>query len=289
MVNLGRYGVWTASPQWMQRPHKITETAQKLEALGYGTVWIGGASGDLKLCEQLLAATSTIKVATGVVNIWREDAASVAESHRRVSSEFPGRFLLGIGVGHAPLDPDYTQPLQKLGAYFDELDAAEPPVPRQARLLAALGPRALQIAATRAAGAHPYLVPREHTAAARAALGGGPILAPEHKVFLGTDPAEARRVARGFLAIYLRLPNYLNNLRRYGFSGDDLDGEGSDRLVDSLVAWGTDDAIRTGVDAHLDAGADHVALQVLTADQPYSQLLMAEWERAAELFELTAR
>src|SRR5258706_9522851 len=131
MTRLGRYGVWTASPQWTQQPDKIAETAQKLEALGYGTVWLGGASGDLKLCEQLLSATSTITVATGVVNIWQADAATVAENHHRLSTKFPGRFLLGIGVGHAPLDPDYTQPLKKLNAYFDDLDAAKPPVPRQ--------------------------------------------------------------------------------------------------------------------------------------------------------------
>ncbi len=263
----GRFGVWASSRQWPSEPAEIAAVALELEQLGYDTVWLGGATADLELPEQILAATSKLKVATGIVNIWQFGATDVAASHHRVTASHPDRFVLGIGVGHAPFDKAYVKPISKLGWYLDELDTAETPVPNHERIVAALGPRALRIAAERTLGTHPYLVPPEHTADARAILGAGPVLAPEQKVFLGTDAAEARRAARRSLRVYLQLPNYLNNLRKYGLTDDDFAGDGSDRFVDTLVAWGDEAAIRRRVDEHLAAGADHVALQVLSSDK----------------------
>lgn len=240
--------------------------------------------------EALLAATTRLVVATGIVNVWTNPAPRVAAARDRLSRAYPCRFLLGLGSSHAPVvEPatgqSYTKPLSKLTGYLDELDANDISNPKYERVLAALGPKALQLAADRSAGAHPYLMPPEHTADARQILGAAPLLATEQKVFLGTDPIQAREVARQTLAIYLGLPNYLRTLRRYGLTDEDFTGPGSDRLVDRLVGWGDADAVRSRVQAHHDAGADHVILQVLSARGP-STLPIDEWRAIADVISL---
>jgi probable F420-dependent oxidoreductase len=246
----------------------IPEVAITLERLGYQALWIpGGAGGDvLERCEAALAATSSLVAATGILNIWRHEAAEVAATTARLHDRYNGRFLLGLGVSHKRLIGDtYVTPLAKMVGYLDELDASDqtPGI----RILAALRRRMLDLARDRAGGAHPYFVPPEHTEAARVILGPGPLLAPEQAVVLETDPAEARRLARSFCSHYLELPNYTNNLRALGYTNEDLAPPGTDRLVDAIVAWGDEAAIAARVRAHLDAGADHVCIQVLGGEQ----------------------
>ncbi|MGE2735322.1 LLM class F420-dependent oxidoreductase [Mycolicibacterium vaccae] len=239
------------------------QQAAEIEALGYGAVWVGGSPpAELDWVEPILAATRTLQVATGIVNIWTAAAGPVAESFHRIESAYPGRFLLGIGVGHREAHQEYRKPIEALNEYLDKLD--EYGVPRGRRVIAALGPKVLQLSARRAAGAHPYLTTPEHTARARELIGPEAFLAPEHKVVLTTDPDKARAVGREALAIYLNLSNYLNNWKRLGFSDQDLAKPGSDRVVDAVVAYGTVDAIAARLAEHLDAGADHVPVQVLT-------------------------
>lgn len=266
-VDVGRIGIWTFSGLWPDDPGATGEAAAELEELGYRAVWLGAAAGKLELPARLLAATRRLAVATGIVNVWLEPADVVIPAYRRVAADHPGRFLLGLGAGHAtnvePTGQRYERPYRKLVDYLDELDAATPPVPEDDRALAALGPRVLALAGGRTAGAHPYLTTPEHTRRAREVLGPGPLLAPEQKVVLQTDAGRAREVARSGASRYLRLPNYANNLRRLGFTDDDLASGGSDRLVDAIVAWGSADAIAERVRAHHDAGADHVCVQVL--------------------------
>jgi probable F420-dependent oxidoreductase len=282
---IGKIGVWTNMRQWPDDRSVIGDAASELEHLGFSTVWIGGSTGQFPVADAILTATKEMGVATGVVQIWANPAAQVAASHHQLSITYPGRFLLGLGVGHAPAveatGQRYERPLSKMMSYLDELDTAEHPVPQSERVLAALRPKALALAASRTAGAHPYNVPPEHTAKARAELGPGPLLIPEHKVFFGTDATVAREVGRQALAIYLGLPNYVDNLRLFGFSDADFSDGGSDRLIDALVAWGTPDAVAARVREHLDAGATQVAVQVLTAQRPPG-LLRAEWRQAAE-------
>jgi probable F420-dependent oxidoreductase len=259
-VRVGRIGVWVSSR--FLREGEAAGFAAGVEELGYETLWIGAAPGDLRLVEEMLAATSRLTVATGIVNIWTEPAAVAAEAFARVSREHPDRLLLGIGAGHgAIIGERYRRPYQQLEVYLDELDAFEPPVPTSDRVLAALGPRVLGLARDRAAGAHPYLVTPEHTRQARAVLGSGPVLAPEQTVVLESDPDRARATARQFIGRYLPLANYTNNWRRLGFTDEDLADGGSDRLVDALVAWGDEEAILTRVRDHHAAGADHVCVQ----------------------------
>ena len=239
------------------------EQAAQIEALGYGAVWVGGSPpAELDWVEPLLAATTTLKVATGIVNIWTAAPGPVAESFHRIEAAHPGRFLLGIGVGHPEAHQEYRKPIDALTEYLDKLD--EYGVPRARRVVAALGPKVLQLSASRAAGAHPYLTTPEHTARARDLIGPEAFLAPEHKVVLTTNADEARAVGRKALDIYLNLANYLNNWKRLGFSDQDVAKSGSDRLVDAVVAYGTTDQIAARLREHLDAGADHVPVQVLT-------------------------
>ena len=249
------------------------EQAAQIEALGYGAVWVGGSPpAELDWVEPILAATTTLKVATGIVNIWTAAPGPVAESFHRIEAAHPGRFLLGIGVGHPEAHQEYRKPVDALTEYLDKLD--EYGVPRARRVVAALGPKVLQLSASRAAGAHPYLTTPEHTARARDLIGPEAFLAPEHKVVLTsdersreehvTDADQAREVGRKALDIYLNLANYLNNWKRLGFSDQDVAKPGSDRLVDAVVAYGTTDQIAARLREHLDAGADHVPVQVLT-------------------------
>lgn len=284
--NLGTFGAWTGSFQWPDDPGEVADAAAELEELGFDAVWIGLSAGDLALHERILEATSRLVVASGIVNVWTDDPVTVAASYHRLTAKYPGRFMLGIGAGHAKFvetttDQLYRKPLSKVASYLDALDQADSPVPTDDRVVAALGPKALRLAGERSAGAHPYNVTPEHTADAREILGPEPLLATEQKVFFGTDADEARAVARRTLAIYLDLPNYVNNLLRYGFTEDDFTGEGSDALVDGLVGWGDDDSVARRVQAHLDAGADHVNLQVLSTEPG---LPRAAWRHAAEVF-----
>jgi probable F420-dependent oxidoreductase len=253
--DLGRYGVFGrgATPQ----------QAREIEALGYGALWVGGSPpAELDWVEPILEQTTTLQVATGIVNIWTAAAGPVAESFHRIDAAYPGRFLLGIGVGHPEAHQEYRKPLDALTEYLDALDSHG--VPADRRVVAALGPKVLALSAQRAAGAHPYLTTPEHTAHAREIIGPDAFLAPEHKVVLTTDAEHAREVGRKALEIYLNLANYLNNWKRSGFSDEDVAKPGSDRLVDAVVAYGTPDAIAARLAQHLEAGADHVPVQVLT-------------------------
>ncbi|MEV0855832.1 LLM class F420-dependent oxidoreductase [Nocardia fluminea] len=258
--DLGKFGVW--------RHYKgfAPAAAREIEELGYGALWLGGSPpADLPVVESLLEATDSLIVGTSIVNIWTAPAATVAESFHRIDQRFPGRFLLGIGVGHREANgTEAVKPYDALVAYLDELDAAG--VPKERRALAALGPRVLKLARDRTAGALPYLAPPEHTESARETLGAEALLVAEQKVVLDDDVARARELARGTVSMYLGLVNYLNNLRRVGFSEQDITKPGSDRLIDALAVNGTPAAVAAGLVAHLDAGADHVAIQPLNED-----------------------
>jgi probable F420-dependent oxidoreductase len=282
MTALGQFGAWMIGRDWPADPGHVGDLAAELESLGFAATWVGDARGDLVLPEQILAGTTRLRVATGVINIWRFPAAQVATNYRRIADAHTNRLVLGIGVGHAQRVTGYERPLAKLAAYLDELDSGEEAVVAIERIVAALGPCALRLAATRSLGTHPYLVPPEHTAEARQVLGLGPLLAPEQMLLFEADPDEARPCARRTLAPYLELPNYVNNLRRCGLGDDDFAGGGSDRLVDMIVAWGGDDDIRRRIEAHLAAGADHVAIQVLRSN-PSAPPSTADWTRLAQL------
>lgn len=265
---LGRYGAF-------QRITAATaQLAVGLEEAGYTSLWVGGSpGGDLSAVEELLAATTDLVVATGIVNIWKDDPRGIAAATARLEQRYPGRFLLGLGVGHPEATgARYARPVEALSQYLDVLDEAG--IRAEHRVLAALGPRVLDLAARRSLGAHPYLVPPEHTRRARQALGEGVLLAPEHKVVLDDDVARGRELARPAVARpYLSLTNYVTNLRRLGYTDADLTGGGSDRLVDDLVAIGDPDQVAARLHAHLDAGADHVAINVIA--QPGQDALEA--------------
>ncbi|MBB2989910.1 putative F420-dependent oxidoreductase [Mycolicibacterium iranicum] len=251
----GRYGVWTGAPV-------SPEQAVEIEKLGYGTVWVGASpAADLAFVEPILEKTETLQVATGIVNIWTAEAGEVAESYHRIEDAFPGRFLLGVGVGHPEHTQEYTKPYDALVQYLDKLDTAK--VPTSRRVVAALGPQVLKLAAQRSAGAHPYLTTPVHTGQAREQLGPTVFLAPEHKVVLTNDADRAREIGRETVDFYLGLSNYLNNWKRLGFTEEDLVRPGSDRFIDSVVAYGSPDQIAARLSEHLAAGADHVAIQVL--------------------------
>lgn len=263
-MELGQLGLWEETP-W--KAFREPEALAELEDLGVSTVWLGAnPAPDLTDVGEVLARSSKLVVATGIVNVWEAGPEVAAQGYARVAAAHAERVVLGVGAGHRSQVGDrYTKPYEKLVGYLDGLDAGNVPVER--RVLAALGPRVLKLAADRAAGAHPYFTTPEHTARAREILGAGKLLVPEQKIVLATDPDTARAIARKRLAIYLELPNYTNNWLRLGYTEDDFANGGSDRLVDGLVAWGDEDAIRTRVRAHLDAGADQVALQVLGEDK----------------------
>jgi len=288
-MDLGRVGIWTFTLD-LQPVARAREVAAELEELGYGAIWIPDAIGRDPLVHAalLLGGTNRIAVGTGIAQIYGRDPMTMTGGWKTISEAFPGRFVLGLGVSHQPMveglrGQTYGPPLTAMREYLERMDtamyvAAQPTEPPR-RVLAALGPKMLALAAERADGAHPYNVPPEHTARAREILGPEKLLAPEQAVLLETDPVEARRIARGHMAIYLDLPNYMNNLRRFGITDDDIADGGSDRLVDTLVAWGDVDAARARVQAHLDAGADHVAVQVLKPDR--GTVPIDDWRKLA--------
>ena len=255
---------------------EIAAAAAELESLGYSAMWIPDVGGDVfGAVDNLLGATSQVTIATGILNLWMHTAEETAAQHASLTTRHGNRFLVGIGVSHAPLIDHklqagaYQKPIAQTRAFLDELDAADVPLAIADRALAALGPKMLELAATRTAGVHPYLVTPEHTQIARDAVGSETMVAPEQGVVLETDPNRARSIARTNLAGYFALPNYTNNWIRLGFGEDEIANGGSDRLIDALVAWGDEDAIEARVRAHRDAGASHVCIQVLT-DSPRS-------------------
>ena len=289
-TRLGRVGVWTGQLDFSPAD-VVREAAREVEALGYGALWTGEAVGRevLSAAQLLRAATDTIVVGTGIANIWARDALATAAGQLTLGEAYPDRFVLGIGVSHKPLldvrGEDYRRPLGFMRDYLDGMDKgydvyrAVAPASRPPRLLAALGPKMRELAGARADGAHTYFVPPEHTARAREILGAGKLLVPEQACILSSDPAKAREIARRHTTSYLRLPNYTANLQRFGFDTEDFGDGGNDRLVDTICAWGGIEAISARVQAHLDAGADQVAVQVLVDDR--RGLPRREWAELA--------
>jgi probable F420-dependent oxidoreductase len=285
---LGRVGLWTRHLD-VQPADQLRTTVVELEKLGWRSLWAWEVFGREALTNAglLLCATQQLTVGTGIANMWARDPLAMAAAQRTLAEAYPGRFVLGIGVSHAPIvdarGHRYERPLERMRAYLDAMDAAPwqgPPLPAEpARVVAALGPRMLELAAERSAGALTYNATPESTARARSILGSGPLLAVEQAVLPERDPAEARRVGRESIAFYLTLPNYVRAWERAGFGPEDLGDGGSDRLVDAMVAWGSPEAIADRVQAHLDAGADHVCLQVLDADP--SALPIGGWRALA--------
>jgi probable F420-dependent oxidoreductase len=268
----GGVGVWSIELRFHRDREEVRDAAAELDELGFSALMIPGGQGGnvLGAAGRLLSATQRAVVAVGVLNLWMHDPAEVAAEHARLRAEHAGRLLLGIGVSHAAAvdaqEPGrYRAPLQAAGAYLDALDAAPAPVAPDERFLGALGPRMLGLAGQRTLGSHPYFVPVGHTEVARGVLGPLPWLGPEQAVVLESDPDTARAIARAHMERYLAAPNYVRNLERCGFGAEDLRDGGSDRLVDALVAWGDEQAVLDRVGEHLERGADHVCLQLLTA------------------------
>lgn len=282
-MELSGTGIWSSHLRYGDAG-QAAEAAAELEELGYTALWIPDVGGPvLDSVENLLTATKTVTIATGILNLWMHEPADVAAAHARLSAAHGRRFLLGIGVSHAPLIDSkapgtYRKPLAATAAFLDGLDNAEQPVAPEDRVLAALGPKMLRLAADRSRGAHPYLVTPEHTATAREALGDGPLLLPEQTAVLSEDAEVARGIGREWVRNYLAMPNYANNLLRSGFTEDEV-RDVSDRLVDAIVVWGNEEAILARVNEHKAAGADHVCVQVLDSD--LSALPLEQWRRLA--------
>jgi len=289
-IDVGRIGIWTSA--FEAHPSSAAkEATQQLEALGYPILWLNEATGrdPFVMASILLSATSTMKVATGIANVYARDAMTTAACQKTLAEAFPGRFLLGLGVSSPVLVEkvrrhSYDKPLSYMRAYLQTMDeamfTAVGPADKPGRVLAALGPKMLELAATQADGAHPYLTTPDHTRQAREVMGPDSLLAPEQMVVLETDPVKARAIGRAAVGFYLRAPGYLANLRRLGFDdGDWADPKAaSDRLVDGVVAWGDLDRVVARVREHLDAGADHVCVQGLREDR---DLPLVEWRELA--------
>ncbi len=276
-VALGRVGVWSFALEALTAVEE-RDVATEIESLGYHAIWIPEAVESREVFSHaswLLASTERVVVATGIASIWARDPVATANGARMLSDAYDGRFLLGLGVSHAGSvgrrGSTYERPYSAMRAYLDAMDRASSSAPEPASepsvVLAALGPRMLGLAAERTLGAHPYFVPVEHTAFARTRLGPEPVLAVEQTVVLETDARSARRIARGFAGDYLGTPNYANNLRRMGYTAEDVSGQGSDRVIDAVIAWGDADRIASRVREHLEAGADHVSVQVIAEDE----------------------
>jgi len=281
-MELGRIGIW-GRIFWGERD-LVMEAAARLEDLGYSALWFPNGAAMFERAADLLAATRRVVVATGIASIWTHTPAEASAAHKSLTQAHPGRFLLGLGVSHQHVvDRDqpgrYSRPLTKMREYLDSLDAVPTPVPVPERMLAALGPRMLELARDRSIGAHPYLGTVEHTRRARQLLGSDRLIAAELGVVVEADPERARAIARQHLSFYLRAPNYTNNWLRLGFTEDDLANGGSDRLVDAVVAWGSVEAVHERIAQHHQAGADHVCLQVISPDAP--DLPWKEWRALA--------
>ncbi len=257
-MDLGRFGIWTSYR--LIGAENAAEAARLVEELGYGTFWLGG-SPRLTETRALLEATERIVVATGIVNVWAYDPGDLAAEYAQLSADFPGRLLLGVGIGHPEATTEYTAPLATMTSFLDGLDGAPQPVGRSERVLAALGPKMLALSAQRSRGAIPYFTTVDHTRFARERLGAGTLLAPEMACVVDDDRERARERARSYAQLYLGLRNYTNNLRRFGFTDDDIADRGSERLLDAVVPQGSPDAIAAVARAHVDAGADHVCVQ----------------------------
>jgi probable F420-dependent oxidoreductase len=286
-LQLKKIGIWTAFEK--QPASKLKEAVAELEQLGYGALWYSEGLGRESLTQAglLLSASSRMVIATGITNIYGRDPVTAASGQRTLSEAYPDRFVLGLGVSHIPLVESlrghaYEKPVAKMSAYLDAMDKAPYNSVAPAsmyRVLAALGPKMLELSGKRTNGAHTYNVTPEHTATAREILGSGPWLCVEQAVVLEADAAKARQIARAFLGFYLTLPNYTNNFLRLGFTEDDSKNGGSDRLLDAIIAWGTLDALKKRIEAHLAAGADHVCIQALPADP--KSMPLREWRELA--------
>lgn len=274
---LGRVGVWSFALE-VQTAAEERDAVTEVESLGYGAIWIPESVESREVFSHaawILSSTERVVVASGIANIWARDPVAMANGWRMLTDAYPERFLLGLGVSHAGSvsrrGGTYERPVAAMREYLDAIDRAPSSAPEPEAyprlVLAALGPRMLGLVSERALGAHPYFVPVEHTAFARRRLGPGPILAVEQTAVLETDPAKARRIARSFAVDYLRTTNYANNLKRMGWTDADIAGEGSDALIDAVVAWGDVDQIAVRARQHLDAGADHVCVQVVSEDE----------------------
>jgi probable F420-dependent oxidoreductase len=285
---LGPVGLWTRQLD-VQPTERVREVIAELEDMGWSSLWIWEAFGREALTSAalLLAATRRMVIATGIANVWARDPVAMAAAQRTLVEAYPGRFVLGIGVSHGPLvdvrGHQYNRPLEKMRSYLDAMDAAPfmgPPLKEEPqRVLAALGPRMLELAAQRSGGALLYNAPPGATASAREVLGEDPLLAVEQAVLLEDDPTVARGICRGFVGFYLTLPNYVQAWERMGFGPEDRRDGGSDRMVDAVIAWGDTDTVARRVQAHLDAGADHVCLQVLGPDP--DGLPLSDWRALA--------
>lgn len=282
-MDLTGVGLWSSQLRY-GNPEEAAEAATELDELGFTALWIPDVGGPvLDSVDNLLTATTRTVIATGILNLWMHEPADVAARYATLTERHGERFLLGIGVSHAPLidskEPGlYRKPLAATKAFLDGIDASATPVPAANRVLAALGPKMLELSATRARGAHPYLVTPGHTRTAREVLGDGPLLLPEQTALLADDREQARAIGTDWLRSYLALPNYANNLLRSGFSEDDLSSV-SDRLFDAIIAWGDEEAVLRRVQEHLAAGADHVCVQVITADP--REFPREQWRRLA--------
>jgi probable F420-dependent oxidoreductase len=290
VVKLGRLGIWSGELRFLRDRRAAVAAAVELEEMGYDAIWLPGGTGTgtpiFDVLDEILNATRSVVVASGIISIWVQDAAETAQGQLRLRAAHPDRFLLGLGVSHLRfLDEQArslsSKPRSAMERYLDAVDAAAGEDLSAERILAALGPKMLQLARERSLGSHPYFVTPEHTARARDLLGPDALLAPEQAAVLQADPARAREIARAHMALYLELPNYVNNLMRAGrFTEEDFRDGGSDRLVDAVVAWGDEDAISARVQAHRDAGADHVSVQLLSGRR--GELPLAEWRRLAD-------
>ncbi|MFD5719473.1 MULTISPECIES: TIGR03620 family F420-dependent LLM class oxidoreductase [unclassified Streptomyces] len=283
----GRIGIWSGALHASRVDEAgraaIVEAVAELEDLGYGTLWMGGSPSP-EDAAALVAATRRVTVATGILSIWEHGAEEVAARVAAIDASARGRFVLGLGVSHDKLAPQYAKPYSAMVDYLDALDEAAQPVDGGHRVLAALGPKMLRLAADRSLGAHPYLVTAEHTAEAREALGPDALLAPELSVVLDPDLDRARTTARGMLETYLQLPNYTSNLLRLGFTESDFEDGGSARLLDALFALGDAERVRARAQEYFDAGADHIAFQALTASEGRAGLPRAAWRELASVF-----
>jgi probable F420-dependent oxidoreductase len=268
-MELGRFGIWTSYHAIGE--DNAGEAAQLAEQLGFGTVWLGG-SPQLPALAPLLAATERIVVATGILNVWQSEPAQVAADFAELERDFPGRVLVGIGIGHPEATSQYARPLSAMREFLDGLDAASAPLPGDRRCLAALGPKMLELSSQRSLGTHTYFVPAAHTRAARDRLGDAPLVAPELACVLDDDPDSARATARDYAKMYLGLRNYTDNLLRYGFEPADIADGGSDRLIDTVIPHGSAEVVAQAAGAHRHAGADHVCLQTVgVSGVPHSQ------------------